>query len=190
MQATVGRRERKKEATREALIQAAYARFQERGFDAIPIEAIAEAADVSRRTFFRYFPTKEAIVFPRQAERLAFFRRLLEDAPPGMTGVRRACMETAEAFALAREEFMAQGRIIRRSHTLIAYEASLDVQWEDAVSTHLSQTMEPLQARLLAGGIMGLVRAVLRIWRGGDCREDLEALGETAFALLIREETS
>ena len=185
MHAPPGRRERKKEATREALIQGAYQLFQERGFDAVTIDEIAEHADISRRTFFRYFPAKEAIVFPRQAERLLAFKAALARSTPDVLGVKRACMETAERFASARTEFLAQGRVIQTSTTLIAFEASLDVQWEDAIAAHLARATPAREARYLAGALMGLVRAVLRTWREAGCTEELTHLGDQAFDLLL-----
>jgi len=185
MQATVGLRARKKEATREALIRGAYQLFEARGFDAVTIDEVAERADISRRTFFRYFPTKEAIVFPRQAERLVGFKTALAAATPDLVGVQRACMTLAARFGDARAEFLTQGRIIHTSHTLIAFEASLDVQWEDAIAAHLSQALPELQSRYLAGAMMGLVRAVLRSWREGGCTQDLTDMGAQAFDLLL-----
>ncbi len=60
---TMGRRERKKAATRKAISDAATELFLERGFDEVSIREIAERADVSPTTVFAHFPSKEALVF-------------------------------------------------------------------------------------------------------------------------------
>jgi AcrR family transcriptional regulator len=64
----MGRRERKKAATRQAIADAALHLFLERGYDAVGIREIADAADVSTTTLFKHFPVKEALVFDEDAE--------------------------------------------------------------------------------------------------------------------------
>jgi AcrR family transcriptional regulator len=67
--ATAGRRERKKAATRAAIVDAATALFLDRGFDAVTVREIADEADVSPKTVFTHFPQKEALVFSDEDER-------------------------------------------------------------------------------------------------------------------------
>ncbi len=61
-QAPLGKREQHKQATRLSLVEAAIALFQEKGFDKVTVTEICKEAGVARRTFFRYFPSKEDVV--------------------------------------------------------------------------------------------------------------------------------
>src|SRR5215467_5528655 len=67
-----GLRERKKAKTRAAIQQHALRLIQEQGYEATTIEQIAEAAEVSPSTFFRYFPTKEDVVLYDDLDPLLF----------------------------------------------------------------------------------------------------------------------
>ncbi|MFD9488320.1 TetR/AcrR family transcriptional regulator [Streptomyces sp. NPDC059991] len=69
--APMGRRERKKAATRQAIADAALLLFLERGYDDVGIREIADAADVSTTTLFKHFPAKEALVFDEDADQEA-----------------------------------------------------------------------------------------------------------------------
>ena len=67
---TVGLRERKKQATRDALIEAALELFSIQGFDTTSVDQIADRVEVSARTFHRYFPAKEHVLFADTASRM------------------------------------------------------------------------------------------------------------------------
>ncbi|NDU72861.1 TetR family transcriptional regulator [Actinomadura sp. DSM 109109] len=95
-----GRRERKKQRTREALVDAAFALFAEKGFDATTVEEIADAVDVSSRTFFRYFASKEDVALTFQEEQTRAVLGLLAERPPDepiMTALRHTVVEIARA---------------------------------------------------------------------------------------------
>jgi len=76
-----GRRDRKKQATRRALRDAALELVARRGFAHVTVEDIAEAADVATRTFFNYFPSKESAVLGADPERLEELRSHLLSRP-------------------------------------------------------------------------------------------------------------
>ncbi|MDH5493591.1 MAG: TetR family transcriptional regulator, partial [Myxococcales bacterium] len=124
-----GLRERKKAKTRDALASAAMRLFSERGYEAVTIDEIAEAAEVSRRTFFRYFPNKESVLFPRRAERLRRFEALLEEGlaeHSGIRAIRHACLGIAEDYMACLPEVRAQHRLVLSSPTLRAHEQAID----------------------------------------------------------------
>ncbi len=81
-----GLRERKKEATRQAISDVATELFLARGFDNVSVAEVADAAEVSRMTVFNYFPRKEDLFFDREEEsrqllRAAFAERPATEAP-------------------------------------------------------------------------------------------------------------
>jgi len=184
-------RERKKVRTRDALAAAALRLSSAHGFEGVTIDQITADADVSRRTFFRYFASKEAALFPDYARRLEQFRSQLRAAPrgePPFASVERAFLAVAALYMRDRDEIVAQQRVVERSPSLIVHERTLDRDWERAVA----ETLDPRRgggpagrrARVLAGAMMGAVRATLREWLDGDGRADLVALGRETFAQL------
>lgn len=91
--APMGRRERKKAATRQAIADAALRLFLERGYDDVGIREIAEAADVSTTTLFKHFPVKEALVFDEDAENEARLLAAVRERPAGQS-IPRPCVST------------------------------------------------------------------------------------------------
>lgn len=97
--AATGLRERKKERTRQALIDAAFELFQRKGFDATTVEEVAAAVEVSPRTFFRYFASKEEVALTLQDDLKDAIIGELAVRPAGepvMTAIRRAFRAVAE----------------------------------------------------------------------------------------------
>ena len=83
-------RERLRQQTSDGIVAAAFARFAEQGYEATTIEQIA-AAGVSIRTFFRYFPSKEAVVFFDHPQVVGRPRTALEATDPEPPPVERVC---------------------------------------------------------------------------------------------------
>ncbi|MYT68625.1 MULTISPECIES: TetR/AcrR family transcriptional regulator [unclassified Streptomyces] len=81
----LGRRERKKAATRQALADAALRLFLEHGYDGVGIRDIAEAADVSTTTLFKHFSGKEALVFDLDEGQEEDLVAAVRDRPEGRT---------------------------------------------------------------------------------------------------------
>src|SRR4051812_45271638 len=118
-----GLRARKKLATRAALVAAAMRLAAERGPDAVTVEDIALAADVSPRTFFNYFATKEEAFVADDLERakslLARLRAESVDAPLWPTLTRLLGEHVEAASPLARAEALAQ-HAVRTSPAVLA----------------------------------------------------------------------
>ena len=76
-----GLRQRKKDSSRRAIEDAAWELFAEQGYEETSINDIAERANVAPRTFFRYFPTKEAVMYPQFDELLESVRNEFHKRP-------------------------------------------------------------------------------------------------------------
>src|SRR3989440_10670334 len=94
--AELGLRERKKQRTREAIARAARELFAERGYHATTLPEIAEAADVSTRTIFAYFPSKEDILFSDFSVMKEALGQALAERPEG-----EDALETVRKFILS-----------------------------------------------------------------------------------------
>jgi AcrR family transcriptional regulator len=101
MDKTISRRERKKQETRQRLLEIALRLFREQGYDVTSIEQITKAADVAKGTFFNYFETKEAIL-PALAEwRL---RQLEQALTPEQDGLASPVARIKMALCLVAED--------------------------------------------------------------------------------------
>lgn len=103
-----GRRERKKQQTRKALIAAALELFDRTGFDGTTIDQIADAVDVSPRTFFRYFTSKEDVVLGGLDDQYTAIFEAFEQRPkdePVLTALRHAAHTVARRWETGESEF-------------------------------------------------------------------------------------
>ncbi|MER5731500.1 TetR family transcriptional regulator [Streptomyces sp. NPDC002138] len=83
-----GLRETKKQRTRQRLASTALELFLERGFDAVSVADVAAAAEVSKPTLFRYFPSKEDLLLDRFADHQDEAARVVRERPAGQTPVQ------------------------------------------------------------------------------------------------------
>jgi AcrR family transcriptional regulator len=121
--ADLGRRARKKLETRRALVSAALELFAARGVDTTTVEDIADAVNVSARTFHRYFPAKEDVLFADSAERRERFAGFLADRPadePLLATLRAAAHDLVEQLTSEPDDERRRMRLIAGSETLRA----------------------------------------------------------------------
>jgi len=192
-------RERKKLATRRLLRKAALDLFAERGFSHVTVEDIAEAADVSPRTFFNYFPSKEAAVLGADPDRSAALReRLAHDAPgKPVLDVLREVM-AREARTVAEEltglsgnpaEWFSRMKAARADPHLIAAHAAQMATIERSIAEAIAERLgtdierDPYPG-LLAATATGVFRSSMTFWAHSGGTVTLDQLIERAFLAL------
>ncbi|MFB8176960.1 TetR family transcriptional regulator [Streptomyces sp. NPDC055966] len=175
-----GRRDRKKAATRSTLLQTATRMFAERGYQDTTVKDIAAAAGVTERTFFRYFPSKEDLVFAEILDFVPLVQREILRRPadePPLTAVLNSLLAAASGLdgglailVVGAPPRALTGRAARRTHVL--------TDFEDGITAALAERFaglgpeEPprrraLRASVLARSAVAAVRSALLIHAGG-----------------------
>lgn len=167
-----GRTEQGRRQVRSALALAALELFAARGFEATTVDEIAERAGVGRRTFFRYFRSKEDVVFPDHEERLAEVVRLLENAEasePALEVVGRTAEIVLEGYLAEPEVSLRRFALTRQVPSLRDKEiASID-RYQRTFARYLQErfadeTGGGLRASVAAAAIVAAHNHVLRDW--------------------------
>jgi AcrR family transcriptional regulator len=185
-----GLRERKKEATTERLREVALALVAERGFDAVSIDDIAAAADVSKTTFYRYFETKEDVVLGKASGNLELLQAALDDQPLTVAAVeaaRHAFGVMATSFQQDRAQRVLVDRLTRSTPSLAARTLAHQAAWEEVVRADVDRRDthgEPFRRWLLAAQIMAAVRGAVSWWLAGGAERELVDLVDEALAAL------
>src|SRR5262245_14505017 len=190
---TPSRREKHKSRTRQALREAALELFAAQGFDTTTTEEIAEKAGVSVRTFFRYFPTKELVLFFGRYDFVQAFVAELVRQPQSksdLDAIRAAYSESAPGFADRRKALHLYERALASSPTLRGTEQ--DRQIEDihtiagAIAERRGLAHRDEECTLLAAiGLLTYRRALGR-WLAGPSSGDFGAVIDEEFDLLER----
>lgn len=172
MQSKLGLRRRKKQRNRERLIEAARSLFMEHGFEGTTIDAIADAAGVSRRTFFRYFPSKESVAFPEDERRRAEFLELAlaSQASHPVERLQVGFSALAQEFSGQLEDERRKQQVIESHPALTAYQWQCIQKWQCAIEAVLLDSAEPLpeaekrQRQVLATALTAVLARVLKQW--------------------------
>jgi AcrR family transcriptional regulator len=162
--------------------------FLERGFDATTIEDITEAADVSKRSFFDYFPSKEEVVFAWQdsfADRLMATVLARPKAEPPLKTVEEALIETI--VASADERGLAVGELVRCTPALKARDqlkyAKLELKLTEALVLRAGDGKEErTRMRLLSAIVIGTLRVGGELWQERSPGASLETFAKRIFA--------
>ncbi len=192
-------RQRKKLATRRAIRRVALDLFAEQGFSHVTVEDIAAAADVSPRTFFNYFPSKEAVLFgadPGLAEESR--ARLVCDLPgrSALDVLRVVLADQARMFAAELTELGGDparwARQMKAAHAdpqlrvaQAAHMAVVESRFASALADRLGSDLDrDPYPTVLAGAAMGVLRAAVSFWASSGGAVPVEQLTDAAFQAL------
>ncbi|MDQ0990643.1 TetR family transcriptional regulator [Streptomyces sp. V3I7] len=192
-----GLRERKKQRTRDALLRAALELFTTQGYERTTVDEIAEAVDVSQRTFFRYFASKEDVAFfvPRLAE--SHYVEALRARPPHeapLESLRRAVLESWDTIGESIEQLvpvelhMRAYRMIEASPALLAAHLRRSAELEEDIARIIAERegvdldTDP-RPRLVVALFGAVIRVTERAWSMGD-DFSIDAIRELTTAYL------
>ena len=192
-------RERKKLATRRLLRRTALELVGERGLANVTVEDIAEAAEVSPRTFFNYFPSKEAVLFGGDPDRAAELRSRIATEVPGRTALdalRIVLADDSESMAgelrsLGGDpaEWLRRMKVARADPHIRAAHAAQMALIERSIAEGLAERLGADQETdpypgVLAAAAVGVVRSCLMFWAGSGGTVELGQLIDQAFQAL------
>jgi AcrR family transcriptional regulator len=173
--ATLGLRERKKRQTRQHIRQCAMNLFTAKGYAETTVDDIAAAADVSPRTFFRYFPTKESVVVADDLDELlvAVFEEQPADTPP-VAGIRQALITALERAS--DDEWVTNETRQRLLFTVPELRSALFTELERTIdllgsmlARRTGRPADDFEVRVTAGAVVG---ALLGLGLGTGPRTD------------------
>jgi AcrR family transcriptional regulator len=184
-----GLRLRKRQQTRDRLTRVAMALFLDRGFEATTLDDIAAAADISRRSFFHYFASKEDVVFAWHEESTAALIAAVA-AQPANESMLAAAENAISAMAkqLEPSEAIAMARLKRDNPALqardqVKYE-KVERALAEALGKRAGHEAEKLQARLVAMITTGAMRIGAEFWAADGGCEKPEVLVKRTFAAI------
>ncbi|WFB09761.1 TetR family transcriptional regulator [Streptomyces sp. LX-29] len=177
----LGLRERKKRRTRAALVRAALELFTRQGYERTTVDEIAEAVDVSQRTFFRYFANKEEVAFAVQSAAEAHFFAALclrpaHEAP--MAALRGAIIDAWSTIDAVIEEtipielYLRAYRMIESTPVLLAAHLRHTDELEERMAREIARREGldvdvDIRPRLLVATFSGVMRVTGKLWVGG-----------------------
>jgi AcrR family transcriptional regulator len=187
-----GLRERKKQATRDALRLATLRLAVRRGWDQVRVEDIAAEAGVSTRTFNNYFTSKEEAFLATAYERGARMEATLAAQPAGEPLWSALTTAIVDSFA-ADEVDLRQARLIRPTPTLTGEQLKAHAVIERAlahgIATRIGADIEhDIYPRLVAGAVLSATRVAMEHWTRTEFEQPLsvvlrDALGRVAAGL-------
>jgi len=189
---TAGLRERHVARTRDAIVSAALELFEERGIQGTTVDEIATRADIAPRTFFRYFPTKEAVLFARAADDRERIAAALADRP--LTEHPFVSLTTvASDFGAEMEKQKKDIRLLMKISTekVWAYQRTLlDEQMVETLAGFVAERLAvsvdlDTRPRVWAAVVMTTYRIAFHQWLDGGRRGNLRPVLDDALDAMV-----
>jgi AcrR family transcriptional regulator len=184
-------RDRKKDRTRRSIQAQALRLFAQKGFQATTVEEIAAAAEVAPRTFFRYFPTKEEVVFwAAYQPTLVAFVAARPDDEPAVEALRRGIVDgLAEFYDQDRERLLERIKLAFRIPALHPrlwqQQAGWAAEMAQILAGRLGARPDDLKVRALAAAIAAALFVAIEQWQAQDGRCDLRTLIDEALGSVL-----
>ncbi|GHH79260.1 TetR family transcriptional regulator [Streptomyces sulfonofaciens] len=176
------------------MVTAAFELFAERGYEETTIDDIVRLAGVGRRSFFRYFPTKEKVIFPDHEQALADMVDYLNEGEHDPDPVGRACgaaRMVMRMYAANVHYSVKRYALTRKVPALKAYELSVVWRYERALADYLIRRFANLpdggaRASVIAAGVVAAHNHGMRAWLRSGGRGEVAASVEPALDLVHR----
>jgi AcrR family transcriptional regulator len=184
-------RERKKDRTRRTLQAEAVRLFTQQGFQATTIEEIAAAAEVAPRTFFRYFSSKEEVVFWSEHQpMLAGHVAARPDHEPAAQALRHGLSDgLATFYDQDRERLLERSKLACRTPALQPrwrqQQADLAAGMAQILADRLGVHAEDLEVRAIAAAVAAALFVAIEEWQAHDGQEDLRGLIDRALGSVL-----
>ncbi|GAB2959682.1 TetR/AcrR family transcriptional regulator [Nonomuraea fastidiosa] len=183
MDATPGLRERKKAETRQAVHEAALRLVVEHGLDAVTVESIADAANISRRTFSNYFSSKEDALLYGEEQRIRALVERVRAQPPELSAweaLRVSVDELQDELGEPHREWAVRTRLAKRHPSLLARQLANHAGLERDLVEAVADRKADVPPRVLAAAFLVALRLASHQWTEEDEARTLrEVVSET-----------
>jgi AcrR family transcriptional regulator len=185
------RRSRRRQRLRSEIAEAAVHLAIERGYENVTVDDIAAAVDIAPRTFFRYFASKDEVLFTDYDDKLERLRESIRARPadePILTSVRIAVLSLAESFEHDREQMMLKAQLMD-TPALRARSIERQADWHGVVAGAIAARtgVDPasdLPSQVVAATTLAALQAALRVWIADGGKQDARVVASDALDLL------
>src|SRR5215470_16966550 len=184
-------RDRRKDRTRRMIQAEALRLFAGKGFAATTIEEIAAAADMAPRTFFRYFPAKEEVVFWADYQpTLASFVTARPGDEPAIQALRHGIVDgLADFYDQDRERLLERIKLAFRTPALHPRLRQQQADWATGMTALLAARLgappDDLEIRVIAAAIAAALFVAIEEWQARDGQRDLRELIDRALGSIL-----